>query len=215
MDDTKKNTGSNKKISYIQLIIIAIILLLFTVTTWAPESLDLSEFEAKDFLPILSLLILLTLLAERTLEVLMTTIRGPMGSEKDQKIEFKRKKISIQKSKDQPDPNINIEKLEEELKVLIMEREKDRMITRRYSLWLGLLIGIVISSVGFRLLHEIVANPPTEGTDQATIFNIVDIILTGCVIAGGSDGVHKISELYNSFMLNKTKSNREQAQAKI
>ncbi len=88
---------------------------------------------------------------------------------------------------------------------LVNKREKYRMRTRSLSLWLGLFIGILVSAVGIRALHKLVASLPAEGTVQAYVFNIVDIVLTGCLIAGGSDGIHKISELYNSFIGSTTK----------
>lgn len=182
-------------------------LLVITGLIWLPESLDLSEFKTQDLLPLLGLLFLLALFAERALEVLLTTWRGPEADEKDRDIELKRKKINDLGSQSRLD-RAAMANAEADLKTLVDDREKYRMMTRNLALWLGLLIGIFISVVGFRVLHELVANAPEEGTTQAYVFSFVDIVLTGCLIAGGSDGIHKISELYNGFMGSTTKKAR-------
>ena len=77
-------------------------------------------------------------------------------------------------------------------------REEYRMQTRSAALWLGLLIGLLVSAVGVRVLHELVVSE-LQGT-QALYFTAVDILLTGCLISGGSDVLHKIAERYNNFM---------------
>jgi hypothetical protein len=183
-------------------------LLVIVGLIWLPGSFDLSEFKTLDLAPLLGLMLFLALIAERALEVLLTTWRAPKADAKDRAINMKREQIKNLKTQSPLDQNA-IDNAETEMNKLVDDREKDRMKTRNIALGLGLLLGILISAAGFRALHELVANVPTEGTAQSYAFNFVDIILTGCLIAGGSDGIHKISELYTSVMNLNTKKARE------
>ena len=183
-------------------------LLAITASKWLPGSFDLSEFKTLDLAPLLGLMLFLALIAERALEVLLTTWRAPEADAKDRAINMKREKIKTLKTQNLHDQNA-IDNAETEMNKLVDDRENYRMKTRNIALGLGLLLGILISAAGFRALHELVANVPMEGTAQSYAFNFVDIILTGCLIAGGSDGIHKISELYTSFMSSNTKKVRE------
>ncbi len=175
------------------------IILLFLISAyfWAPEPLDLKTIGVSELLPFLGTLLLIALFAERTLEVFLTTWRGPIASIKDQEIESKDNEIVDLKSM-KPQDKKAITRSQKELNVLKKDREEYRMGTRRWALWAGLLIGLVISSFGIRALNELIIDQP-EGL-QEVLFKILDIVLTGCIIAGGSDGIHKIAEVYLSFM---------------
>ncbi len=178
-------------------------LLIITTPIWAHESLDLGEFKTSKLFPLLSSLLLIALFVERTLEVFLTTWRGPVAAGKDRDIELKNKEISNMESQ-VPKETDEIDGARDELKEFVKGREEYRMQTRSLSLGLGLFAGVLVSAVGIRALRELVASVPAEGL-QAIFFNFVDIVLTGCLIAGGSDGIHKISELYNSFIGSTTK----------
>lgn len=179
------------------------VLLIITGLKWAPESLKFNDFDSSKLAPLLGSLLFMALLAERTLEVFLTNWRGPVAAQKDREIETKSQEIS-QLEKAKPLKQDPIVKAQKKLKELTNSREEYRMQTRSNALWLGLLIGLLVSAVGVRLLHELVTSD-LKGT-QALYFTAVDILLTGCLIAGGSDGLHKIAEQYNNFMaLNKKK----------
>lgn len=179
------------------------VVLIITGLRWAPESLEFKEFDSSKLAPLLGSLLLMALLAERTLEIVLTNWRGPTAASKEREIEAKSQEIGDLESA-KPRKQDIIERRQEELKKLTNDREEYRMQTRSSALWLGLLIGLLVSAVGVRVLHELVASD-LKGV-QALYFTAVDILLTGCLIAGGSDGLHKIAEQYNYFMaLNKKK----------
>ena len=176
---------------------------------WAPESLKFKEFDSSKLAPLLGSLLFMALLAERTSEVFLTNWRGPVAAQKDREIEAKSQEISDLESA-KPRKQDAIVKTQEKLKELTNSREVYRMQTRSTVLWLGLLIGLLVSVVGVRLLHELVTSD-LKGA-QALYFTTVDILLTGCLIAGGSDGPHKIAEQYNNFMAINKKKTAEQEQ---
>ena len=62
-------------------------------------------------------------------------------------------------------------------------------------------MGLLISAVGIRTLESMVdRNALTEISRlQSLVFRLVDVLLTGGVIAGGSEGIHKIANIYNAF----------------
>lgn len=79
--------------------------------------------------------------------------------------------------------------------------------TRKASTWIGLVIGIFTSAVGFRFLSQIVVLDQTFiGSPQYNFFVVVDVLLTGAVLAGGSKLIHQIFSTYEAFMESTNKS---------
>ena len=77
--------------------------------------------------------------------------------------------------------------------------------TRRLAAWTGLAIGVLVSMVGFRLLETLVIiDPATRLRDHYGWFLMVDALLTGAVLAGGSIFIHHLFAVYDNFM-NSTK----------
>ncbi|EKQ67710.1 hypothetical protein OsccyDRAFT_3998 [Leptolyngbyaceae cyanobacterium JSC-12] len=94
-----------------------------------------------------------------------------------------------------------------------MERSKDLRLkralykseTRRIALWLALFIGLLISGVGIRALETLVTiqefdQEPMFYNGQIFIFRSLDTLLTGGLIAGGSDGIHKLVRVFTTFL---------------
>jgi len=74
--------------------------------------------------------------------------------------------------------------------------------TQRIALYTGLAVGIAVATAGIRMLYLLI-DPNTLSTfskGQMGFFRLVDIILTGGLIAGGSDGIHKLANVYDNFM---------------
>ena len=74
--------------------------------------------------------------------------------------------------------------------------------TLKVSTWVGLVIGVITSAVGFRFLAQLVKAPDSAflASAQNQWFVGVDILLTGAVLAGGSKLIHNIVSVYTSFM---------------
>ena len=74
--------------------------------------------------------------------------------------------------------------------------------TRKIAMWTALLVGLIISGVGVHSLDTLVeplalANPYSN--IQLFMFRCLDTLLTGGLIAGGSDGIHKITQLFSTY----------------
>lgn len=92
-----------------------------------------------------------------------------------------------------------------------LELQKDnladyRQETRKIAFLGGMALGILISFIGPRILAEVIVVHGDMGFWQATFFNGADILITGGLIGGGSEGIHKVVALLTDF-LDKTRQN--------
>ena len=78
--------------------------------------------------------------------------------------------------------------------------------TRKIALLGGMALGLLISFIGPRILAEVIVVHGDMGFWQATFFNGADILITGGLIGGGSEGIHKVIALLTDF-LDKTRQN--------
>ncbi|MBD2203169.1 hypothetical protein H6G33_17185 [Calothrix sp. FACHB-1219] len=224
--------------------LIVISFLLVTFTAWLSQRpLALRPFGFDDIMQLLALPFFISLLLERSLEVFITTWRGPTTEQLEVSIQQqnfllteKRKLIAEQQQTQIPyiEPNpIQVNQsggttLEQQLiqdyppipidassqiKVYIDELnniinnlntiERQRLAyksnTRIIALWTSLLCGLLISAIGIRSLEPLIildANNPI----QLIIFRCFDAFLTGGLIAGGSEGIHKFTQVFTDFL---------------
>jgi hypothetical protein len=76
-----------------------------------------------------------------------------------------------------------------------------RGLTKQYAYAVSLLLGILIAYSGVRGLENLcVVNAlSTVSWGQKLMFEVVDVILSGAVMAGGANGIHSIVNLVTSF----------------
>ena len=69
-------------------------------------------------------------------------------------------------------------------------------------MWSALISGVIISSCAVRTLYMFVDLTEYEKISQIHryLFSLIDIVLTGGLIAGGSDNIHKLIDAYRIFM---------------
>jgi hypothetical protein len=67
--------------------------------------------------------------------------------------------------------------------------------TKEFALLVALCFGLMVSLAGVRSLHPLLSN---QGFPAGRLFTIVDIILTGAMLAGGSEGVHRLANIVSS-----------------
>lgn len=182
---TKKQTG---------LLVLLFFVAIFSLVIF--ESLGPINFKEVSQSQIISLLTSLFVIAaflERALEVYISTSRGPGAMQLDNKIIMIKHELETKPESTE---------LKSKLMKVRQERELYRLETKKRSLWVGLLFGVLISAVGIRTLGVLVAGLEDLEYFQRQVLNIIDVLLTGGLLAGGSDGLHKFSQLYNSYMNN-------------
>ncbi|OUL29268.1 hypothetical protein [Nostoc sp. 106C] len=227
------------------ILLIIISFLLVTLTAWLSQRpLELKPFGLDDLMQLLTLPFFISLLLERSLEVFITTWRGPTTEQLEISIQQqtaliseKRKFIEEQQSQNQissleaspikvnqsggttleqqliqdynqiptqafqqlqphiNDLNTRIKNLNE----IERQRVNYKSDTRIIALWTSLLCGLLISAIGIRSIEPLVvldANNPI----QIIIFRCLDALLTGGLIAGGSEGIHKFTQVFTDFL---------------
>ena len=89
-----------------------------------------------------------------------------------------------------------------------LAEEEDRKLTtykaetKRIAFAAGVGIGVIVSAVGVRAFASFVDPDQIVGLAgwQRPLFMTVDVIITGLVIGGGADGIHKIVKVFTSFL---------------
>jgi hypothetical protein len=74
-------------------------------------------------------------------------------------------------------------------------------LTKQYAYAVSLLLGILVAYSGVRGLENLCAENALKavGWGQKLMFETVDVILSGAVMAGGANGIHSIVNLVTSF----------------
>jgi len=158
---------------------------------------------------LLGTIFVVTLFMERAQEVILTTMRA-RGSELLE-LSIRKHKRAIQRQKKiNPDRDVN-ESLYDELEDARIRKMDYRAYTRVLALRVGLLFGLVVSVAGVRSLGVLLDAEALASLNQVqlALFTVVDVLLTGGVIAGGSDGIHKMTEAYRSYMETHVKKNKQ------
>lgn len=170
-----------------------------SILTWfmKPIALQFDEKILTNLPTMFGYLVLISLFVERTIEVFLSTWRSSGADELDGKLANLKKRIS-EKEKTTTSTS-EIESLKEKLEGFKMERTLYRAESRHISHWLGLGIGWLVALVGVRVLGNIVNINSLTNTNLG-MFNVVDIFITGAVLAGGSEAINKIMKVYNNFM---------------
>ena len=227
---------------FIFLIIISF--LLVTFTAWLSQRpLELRPFGLDDIMQLLTLPFFISLLLERSLEVLIATWRGPTTEQLEVSIQQqtaiiaeKRKLIAEQQQNQLPyleanplivnpsagttleqqliqefnqnsvdscqhiQPYIDdFNNIINNLNAIERQRLAYKSNTRIIALWTSLLCGLLISAIGIRSIEPLIvldANNPI----QIIIFRCLDALLTGGLIAGGSEGIHKFTQVFTDFL---------------
>ncbi|MCP4632175.1 MAG: hypothetical protein GY855_04560 [candidate division Zixibacteria bacterium] len=180
-----------KKIIFILILVVIIVFII----ALKPDAVQIKDQAVSNLGQLMASLFIVALLMERALDVFLSTWRAEKGDNQERQIRDHRDKI-----KEHKETKTDSSEVEAKLQKTIEERAKHRHETRLYALWAGLFFGLIISAVGIRSLGSMVDIRTIANSTQLTLFNIIDVVLTGGIIAGGSDGIHKMMEVYLAFM---------------
>jgi hypothetical protein len=180
--------------------------------------IDISSLEFKEgFGPteatqLFSGLFLIALILERALEVFIATWRGPEGSvlqdavtrEKTTLVRLKEENILLATSGTAAQKKAKAGEIDTTVESLDSAEDKlqpYKAETKRIALAAALTMGLLISIVGVRSLEGMVTKDSLDDFEgfQATLFALLDIFLTGALLAGGSEGIHKITQAFTDF----------------
>jgi len=188
--------------------VVAVVLVLAAVVAFALSPLVIKDDAATRIVPTLGILIAVALFLERATEVFLSASRSGGADNLDHEIEKSRKIIAELKESSRPPESIAA--AESVLGECLERRTTYRITSRQWALWGGLLAGTLIAAVGLRSLNIFFTPDSLKqmNQNQKMLFAGVDVLLTGALLAGGSDGLHKITEVYTSFMNSTAKKAR-------
>lgn len=168
---------------------IMIVAAFITVFFFVTEDLSLKTDAATAIPLALGLLIFIALIVERAVEVFVGIFRS-VGQE--------RVKVNLDDAKDAGNKQVE----------LTAQRALNRY--KRHTMVIAmttaLVLGLLVASVGLRVLQLVVVIPEAGtgsneiSTMQASWIRFADVALTGGLIAGGSDGIHKVTNVFTKFM---------------
>jgi hypothetical protein len=175
---------------------------LLALSAWkAPDHLTFKDFGVAEVGKLFTTLFVVALLAERALEIFIGTWRNPRAMELELEVETCGKRLAEPQTQgDRAALGETRTRLEEAKRELL----KYRCATRQIALRVGLVLGFLVSGVGVHALDALVT---LSGSDSAhgTAFHLVDGLLTGGVIAGGSEGIHRLATVFDNFMTSTAK----------
>jgi hypothetical protein len=158
-----------------------------TIVCWLnPIVIPFKKYDAADFTQQFTPLVLIALFIERSLEVFITVWRGGKTTELQRVVEAA---IAL------PEGGTKAEAVWSATKAL----NDYKSATQQIALPSGLILGIVISSIGVRGLGNFADLSGLPAT-QKYLFNVADVLLTGAVMGGGSDFMHKIITTFTDLM---------------
>jgi len=185
--------------------------LLYIAIQLSPTPVPFRAFTYNDVVELLTGMVLIALFLERTLEVLITTWRGPGATDLSNRVDKAKQLADEAKQKVDAAASLSMEELEakqaeyrqvfDALNAAEREASSYKSRTQRLALWTSLLIGIAISAVGVRGIQPLMDPITIEGLSpfQIGAFHIVDVLITGGLIGGGSEGIHKIVAVFSDF----------------
>lgn len=182
-----ENVSNNTGKRFPHITEIAIVVLLFgtiLALLYYSKAIDIpfKSFTESDILTIITSIFVVAVFMERSVEAILIPVRAPDRQRIEQELEDLRKAVKTDDSKNN------------ELRIKERELEQYRLSTSRCAYWLSFVFGLVISLAGIRTLSGLVDPKALAGLGevQRMLFSLVDIVLTGGVIAGGSAAIDKI-----------------------
>jgi hypothetical protein len=174
---------------------------LLALPVWlAPAPVVFKEFGVAEIAQLMTILLVVALLAERALEIFVGTWRGPVATQHETTVRVLGEEVARLERLAESDPRV-LGEARAALEQAKRQEQQYRCGTRQVVLWTGLGLGLLVSGVGLRALETLI-DPALSGwsAGQGAAFRLVDVVLTGGVIAGGSEGVHRIATVFDNFM---------------
>lgn len=164
-----------------------------------PAPLSFKDLTPQAYLGLIAWLLAVALFAERAVEVVVMIFRDQEADMLNKTCEDADKKVeNLSKSSaaTQAEKDAAGKAAIDAHNIMITYRAN----TKEIALLVSFTLGILISLAGVRALHELLSDTAKPGS----MFAFVDIVTTGLVIAGGSEGIHQMANVFTGFMASLT-----------
>ena len=170
-------------------VIAAVILGLGLVYWLKPAPIPFTNYSPAVFVQQLTPLLLVAIFIERSLEVVVTVWQGDRLALLEQRVNQ-----AAALPETDPTRTASLAAANDALQLC-------KCSTKQKALPLALILGVVISSLGVRGLGNFAdLEKVVDHTTQKYLFNLADVLLTGALMGGGSDFVHKIITTLTEIM---------------
>ena len=154
-------------------LVVVLVASLLAVAVFTPGLIPFAPITLTDVVNVITPLFLVALFIERGLEVFLTSWRAGESKRRED-------------NKDAPG------------------LREHKIVTPRIAFLAGTAIGVVISALGVRALQPLLYADLFPGADgvqfQERAFMAMDVLLTGMLLGGGADGLHKLVSVFTNFM---------------
>jgi hypothetical protein len=173
----------------------------------APGSLALNNSQnlqdiATSFTALLAWLVIVALFVERAVEVIVMVVRDYKAESLDHQ-----EQLAVGTLTDATaycsmagvDPVAAKAAVDQKRQALAVVREQIvdyRAGTKQLAMFIGFTVGVLLSFAGVHALNGILAKDVVAGP----LFKTLDVLVTGAVIAGGSEGIHRMANAFTSTM---------------
>lgn len=172
------------------LALVLVVVALALARILSPDYIRLLDVDANSALKIIGSLFIVTAFVERAVQVILGIWVEPG------KLEIK-SKISAAKAKRAGDATPDADEIAQTQALATY-----RAATGKLAFTLALFMGVAVSWIGVRSLRTLI-DPVSHdeiGTDmQRHVFTLVDVVVTGALIAGGSNGMHELMQTITEF----------------
>jgi hypothetical protein len=187
-----------KKITLIVWVTILATLCVFIVypicANKVPAPLDFKPLTPEVFAGLIGWLFAISLFVERAVEVVVLVFRDSQADLLDEAAARATKAVALlagaAASKEAVDAAVKDANTAHDQKIIY------RAETKEIALLVGFVFGIFVSLAGVRALHGLLS----DSTPTGTLFTVADIVVTGAMLAGGSEGIHRMVNAFTSFM---------------
>ena len=199
-----KSTGGGAVVPIIGTM--CVVLLVAAVVYFAFSGVDITDDWMSKVWPLLGSLFVIALFMERAIDVFLSAFRAGGADMLDLKISIRQKELSGVDRLSDPGKKISAE-----LENLLTERSLYRVHSRQWAQWGGLLLGLLVAFIGFHALESLV-DPEyvnlMKSTSHYRFFIAVDVLLTGALLAGGSNALNQIMKVYSEVTSTATEVTR-------
>jgi len=194
MDDQVK---SAKRIRWFKYAVLIFIILVVVLAVWlVPRGIPFWLFTTQDVVVLMVALLLISLFIERSVEVIIKAWRGSRKEELALLFNSAKKKLK-EASEQNEKTKASADYHDQALAVTRYSSE-----TRNLAFLTAFAFGIAISALGIRVLQPLVdpAVFKSLSRSQLALFTGMDTLLTGALLGGGSNGIHKILDMFLTFV---------------
>lgn len=172
------------------------VLIVICAAWFGPEGVPFLDFSTEHVIQLITAAILVALFIERTTEVFLNAWRGGGKAALEGNLEAIRQKLKAAKvCEKEIDANPDVQALEAKL-------ARFRTENQRMALLSGLILGIVASALGVRLISPLLDPRVIDelaGRHHSLLMGF-DVLITGALLGGGANGLHKILDLFLSHV---------------